>query len=59
MAIVAVAGALACDTREAMEPELRFELSRAYEDIDDARRALASGAVREPERPGHPASGSR
>lgn len=42
--LVVIAAGGACDTREAMEPELRFELSRAYEDIDDARRALASGA---------------
>jgi hypothetical protein len=34
----------ACDTREAMQPELRFEISRADLDIAEARRKMAAGA---------------
>jgi hypothetical protein len=34
----------ACDTRAAMEPALRFELSRAELDIAEAERAAATGA---------------
>jgi hypothetical protein len=34
---------VACDTREAMRPELRFEISRADIDIAEAKRALDTG----------------
>ncbi len=33
----------ACDTREAMEPRQRFEITRAAGDIDEAERVAATG----------------
>jgi hypothetical protein len=42
--LVVLVLAAACDTREAMQPELRFEISRADLDIAEARRALAAKA---------------
>jgi hypothetical protein len=43
IAALLLALAAACDTRQAMEPELRFEISRADLDIAEAKRAAAAG----------------